>query len=199
MSQPPYGPPPNLTKTPSGAPQQPYGAPQQPYGAPQQPPAQKPFYQRTWFGVLALVLVVGTIGSALGDDDESPSTAASASSSAASSSAAQEPTVAPTPSVAAVAPPATTAAPVPPTTEAAPTATFAMPDLVGLDLQTAQDLVQTNGVFLSVSHDLLGSRNQVVDSNWVVCTQNIPVGQQVSTDAEGEIDLGVVKREERCP
>jgi hypothetical protein len=74
-----------------------------------------------------------------------------------------------------------------------------MPALVGLDLQTAQNVIQGNGVFLSRSHDLLGMRNQVLDSNWVVCTQNIPVGQQVTGDAEGLIDLGVVKREESCP
>jgi beta-lactam-binding protein with PASTA domain len=100
-----------------------------------------------------------------------------------------------------VAPPAVTTAAPAPTTEAAPAATFAMPDFVGMDLQSAQDLVQTSGVWLSVSHDLLGSRNQVVDSNWLVCTQNIPAGQQVSAeaDAEGEIDFGVVKREESCP
>ena len=58
---------------------------------------------------------------------------------------------------------------------------------------------QTYGVFLSVSHDLLGSRNQVVDSNWVVCDQNVPAGQQVTGDVEGAIDLGVVEREETRP
>lgn len=74
-----------------------------------------------------------------------------------------------------------------------------MPDVVGMDLQLAQDLIQTYGVFLSVSHDLLGGRNQVLDSNWMVCTQNIAPGEQVAGDAEGQIDLGVVKREESCP
>jgi hypothetical protein len=95
-----------------------------------------------------------------------------------------------------------TPAPVPspaPATATAPVVDFAMPDLVGLDLQTAQNVIQGNGVFLSRSHDLLGMRTQVLDSNWVVCTQNIPVGQQVTGDAEGLIDLGVVKREEPCP
>jgi beta-lactam-binding protein with PASTA domain len=88
----------------------------------------------------------------------------------------------------------------PPTTEAAPAgANFTMPDFVGLDLQTAQNMVQTYDVFLSKSHDLLGSRNQLVDSNWIVCDQNIPAGQQVTGDAEGLIDFGVVKREEACP
>ena len=74
-----------------------------------------------------------------------------------------------------------------------------MPDLVGLDLQSAQNLIQDNGIFLSVSHDLLGNRNQMLDSNWIVCTQNVPVGQQVTGDMEGQIDLGAVKRGEPCP
>lgn len=69
----------------------------------------------------------------------------------------------------------------------------------GVDLQTAQNTIQSNGVFMSRSHDLLGMRNQVLDSNWIVCTQNIPAGQQVTAEAEGLIGLGVVKREEPCP
>ena len=59
--------------------------------------------------------------------------------------------------------------------------------------------MQTNGVWLSVSHDLLGSRSQAIDSNWMVCDQNIPAGQQVTGDVEGAIDFGVVKRSEVCP
>jgi hypothetical protein len=74
-----------------------------------------------------------------------------------------------------------------------------MPDLVGLDLQSAQDAVQDLGVFYSVSHDLLGSRNQVLDSNWIVCDQNVAPGQRVTGDVEGQLDFGVVKREESCP
>jgi hypothetical protein len=122
-----------------------------------------------------------------------------ASSSVATSSSASTPSIAapttPAEEPQAVAPPATTA----PTTPAAPVVDFAMPDLVGLDLQTAQNLVQDNDVWLSVSHDLRGSRNQVLDSNWIVCDQSIPAGQRVTGDVEGAIDFGVVKREESCP
>jgi hypothetical protein len=74
-----------------------------------------------------------------------------------------------------------------------------MPDAVGLNLQSAQNLIQTFGVFLTTSHDLLGARNQLVDSNWMVCDQNVPPGQRVTGDAEGLINFGVVKREEACP
>lgn len=73
-----------------------------------------------------------------------------------------------------------------------------MPDLVGLDLQTAQDAVQEFGVFYSISHDLRGSRNQVLDSNWIVCDQVPAAGSRVTGEVEGTIDFGVVKREEAC-
>lgn len=82
---------------------------------------------------------------------------------------------------------------------AAPAATLVMPRLVGLDLQSAQNRVQDQGLAWSRSHDLAGSRAQIVDSNWLVCTQNIAPGTAVSTTAEGSIDLGVVKRGEACP
>jgi hypothetical protein len=78
-------------------------------------------------------------------------------------------------------------------------AAFAMPQFVGMDLQSAQNEVQTHGIFYSKSHDLLGSRHQILDSDWIVCDQNIPPGQQVTADIEGQIDFGVVKRTESCP
>lgn len=74
-----------------------------------------------------------------------------------------------------------------------------MPDLVGADLQSAQNAVQEFGVLYSVSHDLLGNRNQAVDSNWIVCDQNVAPGRRVTGEAEGQLDFGVVKREEPCP
>lgn len=95
------------------------------------------------------------------------------------------------------------AAPTPVVTTPAPASAafvaFAMPKFVGTDLQSAQNAVQTYGVFYSTSHDLRGSRHQVLDSDWIVCTQNIPPGQQVTSDIEGQIDFGVVKRSETCP
>jgi hypothetical protein len=82
---------------------------------------------------------------------------------------------------------------------AASTVDFTMPNMVGMNLQVAQNTMQANGVMYSVSHDLLGIRNQVLDGNWQVCNQSIPAGQQVVGDVEGRIDFGVVKLEERCP
>jgi len=75
-----------------------------------------------------------------------------------------------------------------------------MPDLVGQNLQDAQDALQSvsgNPLFYSASHDLAGSRNQVLDSNWKVCTQNIPAGSTFTDDTT--VDFGVVKLDEICP
>jgi hypothetical protein len=149
-----------------------------------------------WAVAGALVVGVG-IGNAGGETGEASTSATASTSSSAPSPVAVAPTPAPV-TVTVTETPAPVPSPAP-ATATAPVVDFAMPDLVGLDLQTAQNLIQGNGVFLSRSHDLLGMRNQVLDSNWVVCTQNIPVGQQVTGDAEGLIDLGVVKREESCP
>ena len=79
---------------------------------------------------------------------------------------------------------------------------FAMPDMRGQNLQVAQDKVQTLGVFLSVSHDVLASRMQVVDSNWQICTQTPAPGARIkgaAADWEGKIDFGAVKLTESCP
>ncbi|MFI7673045.1 PASTA domain-containing protein [Actinophytocola sp. NPDC049390] len=79
-------------------------------------------------------------------------------------------------------------------------AQWTMPNLVGETLQDAQDRIQalTGGaVFLTVSHDLTGQdRNQVLDRNWRVCTQNLAPGEALSP--ESEVDFGVVKLDESC-
>ena len=170
---------------------------------PTYPPAgsQAPLFRRPWFVLLGGLVAVGLIGAVVGGNSDEPEASVAATSS--SPSAAQSSQVEPPPaSTAGTPPPATSAGPAPVSTTAAPSEAavdFTMPDVVGMDLQSAQDLVQTFGVFYSVSHDLLGSRNQLIDSNWMVCDQNIPPGQHVTGDAEGQIDFGVVKREESCP
>ncbi|MGY2129405.1 hypothetical protein [Blastococcus sp. SYSU DS0617] len=150
-----------------------------------------PFRKRSPALVVAGLFLVGAFGSACAAEAEPDSAAA------ASSSPVEETSTAPLQqSQSAVpAPPAPTT----PTTPAVPAVDFAMPDVVGMDLQSAQNLVQTHNVWLSVSHDLLGSRNQVLDSGWIVCDQNIAPGQRVTGDVEGAIDFGVVKRGEVCP
>lgn len=86
-------------------------------------------------------------------------------------------------------------------TTAAADEQWVMPDLAGVTLQQAQDQIQQltgNDLFLTTSHDLSGEeREQVLDDNWKVCTQNIAPGGAVTPDSV--IDFGVVKTEESCP
>jgi hypothetical protein len=75
-----------------------------------------------------------------------------------------------------------------------------MPNEVGKDLQSAQDDIQRvsgDPVFFSHSHDVLGSRMQILDRDWKVCTQNLAPGRKAGS-AE-HIDFGVVKSSESCP
>jgi beta-lactam-binding protein with PASTA domain len=87
------------------------------------------------------------------------------------------------------------------TTSAAPAKQWSMPNLVGSNLQKAQDAMQKltgNPVFITTSHDATGQRrNQVVDSNWKVCSQSISPGATVTPDSK--VDFGAVKEAEPCP
>jgi beta-lactam-binding protein with PASTA domain len=91
----------------------------------------------------------------------------------------------------------------PPTSKAAapPAQQWTMPNLVGANLQQAQDRIQAltgDKVFFTSSHDATGKgRNQVLDSNWKVCAQNVAAGTPITTDTK--IDFGAVKLTENCP
>jgi hypothetical protein len=158
------------------------------------PSGQKPFYKRTWVLVVAALFVAVVAINAVGGEEPADETAAT--TTAAPTTPAPTTPAPTTPAPPAAVSPVPTA---PATTSAAPVVDFVMPNLVGIDLQTAQNTVQANGVFFSVSHDLLGSRNQALDSNWIVCDQNVAPGQRVTGAVEGAIDFGVVKRDEVCP
>ncbi|MFL6141306.1 MAG: hypothetical protein ACJ72N_05465 [Labedaea sp.] len=92
-------------------------------------------------------------------------------------------------------------APQVPTTPAAAAQQWVMPNLVGTNLQAAQDQIQAltgNPLFITFSHDATKqNRHQVLDSNWTVCSQNIPPGSSISSTSR--IDFGAVKNGERCP
>ena len=103
------------------------------------------------------------------------------------------------------APAATVAAPAPvaPTTSGAAATTgtsWTMPNLVGTNLQEAQDRIQiltSNAIFVTTSHDETGAgRQQVLDRNWKVCSQNVKPGQKIL--ASTQIDFGAVKTTESC-
>jgi hypothetical protein len=66
-----------------------------------------------------------------------------------------------------------------------------MPAVVCMNLQAAQDLIQTHGVFFSRSVDATGQgRMQISDRNWVVVAQEPAPGTAIG---EGDALLGVVK------
>jgi hypothetical protein len=78
---------------------------------------------------------------------------------------------------------------------------WTMPDLIGTDLQGAQDAIQSLthlAVWYMDSTDLTGQdRMQVSDRHWVVCSSTPAPGTTFSTDTE--INFGVVRIEETCP
>ena len=109
-------------------------------------------------------------------------------------SAAPEPVapVASAPTQAPAAAPAVPAAPAAaPATEAPAPVKVPMPDVVGMNLQAAQNLIQEAGVFLSRSEDATGAgRMQVNDSNWVVVAQTPAPGELIG---EGDAVLSAKK------
>lgn len=75
---------------------------------------------------------------------------------------------------------------------------FVMPDLVGLNLQDAQNHLQDLGSFLLDQEDATDQgRNQVDDSNWTVCSQDPAPGTVHSKLAI--VTLYAVKNDEACP
>jgi hypothetical protein len=76
-----------------------------------------------------------------------------------------------------------------------------MPNLIGANLQGAQDGIQAltgDAVFFTFSHDVTGKgRHQILDGDWKVCAQNVPPGAPITIGTR--IDFGVVKLAERCP
>ncbi|MEU6371250.1 PASTA domain-containing protein [Streptomyces sp. NPDC046931] len=74
----------------------------------------------------------------------------------------------------------------------------AVPNFVGMGLQSAQDTAQSAGFYTLKSHDALGrGRHQILDRDWKVCSQNVKAGSSASTDTE--LDFGAVKLAETCP
>lgn len=78
---------------------------------------------------------------------------------------------------------------------------WTMPNLIGMDLQGAQDAIQslTDGeVWFSSSTDLTGKgRPQISDRNWQVCSSTPAPGAKFTVSTE--IDFGVVRVSEDCP
>ncbi|MFC4604378.1 hypothetical protein [Rhodococcus kronopolitis] len=162
--------------------------------------------KRTVLTLAALALTVAGVAGC-GDNDESGSSEArptAVTSEVSPTTASAHPTtsapVAAVPSVTraaaepiSVAPLA--AAPPPAAAPAAEPAT--MPNVVCMNLQAAQDRIQTAGVFFSRSVDATGAgRRQVLDANWVVVGQTPLPGSPVG---EAEAVLSAVKIGEPSP
>ncbi|MGV0791664.1 PASTA domain-containing protein [Mycolicibacterium sp. XJ1819] len=101
-----------------------------------------------------------------------------------------------------VAPSSVPAHSVPDATAAPAAQSWTMPNLIGRNLQDAQDAIQAlteNQIFYSGSTDLTGQgRNQILDANWQVCTSTPPPGATITKDTA--IDFGVVRIDvEDCP
>jgi len=80
---------------------------------------------------------------------------------------------------------------------ATPEAKFTMPRVVGMNLQLAQDLLQSKGSYILDQVDHKGLfRIQVLDSNWKVCKQTPASGKVVL--ASTVVTLASVKLTERC-
>lgn len=76
--------------------------------------------------------------------------------------------------------------------------TFSMPALVGVNLQLAQDQLQSLGSYVLDQTDASGlGRAQVLDSNWQVCAQQPAPGSVVPIDTM--VTLSAVKLSETCP
>ena len=75
--------------------------------------------------------------------------------------------------------------------------TFVMPQLVGVNLQLAQDTLQSKGSYLLDQEDHKGlGRFQILDSNWKVCAQSPRAGKKVPISTI--VVLSSVKLTERC-
>jgi beta-lactam-binding protein with PASTA domain len=109
------------------------------------------------------------------------------------------PAPAPTPPSTTTAPSTTSALSATPT--AGPAATsWVMPDLVGVNLQDAQNAIQSLtdfGIAITTSTDATGAgRSQLLDRNWTVCSQNVAPGESITADTA--IDFAVVQLDESC-
>jgi beta-lactam-binding protein with PASTA domain len=71
--------------------------------------------------------------------------------------------------------------------------TGTVPDVVGMDLQSAQDTLQAHGFYNLGSHDVTGQSSfQILDRDWLVVDQDPPSGAVIHTS--NRVELGVKRR-----
>jgi hypothetical protein len=120
-------------------------------------------------GVALLLLVIGVAAGGGGNGTSTASTA----SVPASPAAASAPAVPPAAAAAAVA------------TTSAPAIQKAVPNVVGMNHQTAQDTLQAAGFYNLAEEDATGQgRLLILDRNWHVVSQSPAAGTVIGTDAQ---------------
>lgn len=145
---------------------------------------------------VVILAMSSTLTACGGSESASPATVTVTSPAAVSSS---PPAATPEPPVAA---PAVTSSLTPAAPPPAAVASWTMPNLIGQNLQQAQDAIQalTNfAIPLSTSTDLTGeNRSQVMDRNWQVCSSSPAPGEALMPGTL--VDFGVVRIDvETCP
>ncbi|MCL2535025.1 MAG: hypothetical protein FWE39_12755 [Nocardiaceae bacterium] len=159
------------------------------FAAPPEPPVRKPIRKGVVAAsiVAAALLLIGIIGDISdGLDNTSSETTSSTAATAVPTAEGTLPLVQATPG------PNTQQPVLPPAASgsAAP-AQVLMPNVMCMNLQTAQDTIQDAGVHYSHSQDATGKRRmQVSDRNWVVVGQSPVPGTPIG---EGDAMLSVVK------
>lgn len=150
---------------------------------------KKPWYKSKTAIIIGGIILLSGIGNAMNGQSQTAAPVASETSEA-MTQVADEQTAEPTETQE-----ETTA---PEDTAAAAVETFKMPNVVGMNLQDAQDLLQSLGSYAMDQQDASGrGRLQLLDRNWTVCTQDPAPGTKA--DISGIVTLASVKLDEYCP
>jgi hypothetical protein len=150
-----------------------------------QPTTKKPFFKRTWVLVVAALFVGGIIANAA-NPKTTTDTPTFDNAQVEESQEPVEETQEPVEET-----------PEPVVTEEPVVQTFKMPNFYGMNLQTAQDTLQSLGSYALNQEDASGlGRFQINDSNWKVCRQDPAAGSHPNVD--DVITLWSVKLAESC-
>lgn len=168
------------------------------------PAAKVPFYKnKVVIGVVAGSALLLGYGATAGGGNQGQAVTIVSSTVTATATATATATVAAPPAESPSSQP-TEPAPSEPTADAtkdedvAEPETFKMPKVVHLNLQDAQDKLQSLGSWVMDQQDASGlDRFQIIDSNWKVCSQKPKAGKVVPIDTM--VVLKAVKLDEKCP
>ena len=150
---------------------------------------KKPWYKSKTAIIIGAILLLSGIGNAMNGQSQTAAPVASESSDV-MTQAVDDATPEPTETQEETA--------MPEETPAAAVETFSMPKVVGMNLQDAQDLLQSLGSYLMDQRDATGQgRLQLLDRNWTVCSQEPAPGTK--TDISEIVTLSSVKLDEYCP